>query len=176
MKKRIVVALVAAVAVVSLMGCNVTTTKTYTETTTDADGNTTTTTTTTTNGETTTETTEGEPEEEVEEVESTVATIAFENETDFDFAELYFASGASDNWGENILGDDAPLEVGEVITYKDSFTYSADNTVWDIKAVDEEGNNVEFPGADMKAASDAENIHILFEYDEENQSYSASIQ
>lgn len=176
MKKRIVFALVAAVAVVSLMGCNVTTTKTYTETTTDADGNTTTTTTTTTNGETTTETTESGPAEETKEAELTVATIAFDNETNFDFAELYFSPADSDDWGDNILGDDAPLAVGEMITYNNALTYSEDSAVWDIKAVDADGNNVEFDGADMLTASDAENIDIVFEYDAENESYSATIQ
>ena len=181
MKKKIVLTMVAMVAAVSLMGCNVTTTSTYTETTTDADGNTTTTTTTTTNGETTTETTESGPEEEVEEVaeeeaELTVATITFENETDFDFAELYFALSASDNWGDEILGEDAPLAVGEYITYPDALTYSEENSVWDIKAVDADGNNVEFNGADMLASSDPTNIYITIEYDSETQSYSASMQ
>ena len=183
MKKKIVLTMVAMVTAASLMGCGITTTTTttYTETTTDADGNTTTTTTTTTNGETTTETTESGPEEEVEEVaeeeaELTVATITFENETDFDFAELYFALSASDNWGNEILGDDAPLAVGEYITYPDALTYSEENSVWDIKAVDADGNNVEFNGADMLASSDPTNIYITIEYDSETQSYSASMQ
>ena len=65
MKKKIVAAMVTMVAVVSLMGCGITTTSTYTETTTDANGNTITTTTTTTNGETTTETIEETSEEEL---------------------------------------------------------------------------------------------------------------
>lgn len=184
MRNKIVATLVAAVVAVSVMGCGVTTTTTYTETTTDADGNTTTTTTTTKDGETTTETTtetaeevaEEATEEATEEVESTVATIAFDNQTDFDFAELYFSSAASDNWGDNILGSDAPLAVGETITYNDCFTYSADNTVWDIQIVDTEGNSVDFTGADMLAASDPEDIYILFTYDADTQSYSASIQ
>ena len=175
MKKKIVLTMVAMVVAVSLMGCNVTTTSTYTETTTDADGNTITTTTTTTNGETTTETTESSAEEETAEAEPTVATIAFANETDFDFAELYFALAASDNWGEDILGDDAPLAVGEVITFNE-FTYSVDDTVWNMKVVDADGNNVEFNGADMLASSDPTNIYITFVYDEETQSYSASMQ
>ena len=175
MKKRIVLTLVAAVAAISLMGCGITTTSTYTETTTDADGNTTTTTTTTTNGETTTETTESVASvEEEEEVTKTVATLAFDNQTDFDFAEMYFASGAADNWGENILGD-TPLQVGGVVTFDEGFTYSSDNTVWDIKVVDAEGNNVEFNGADMAVAADPENIYITFTFDE-SQGYTAEIQ
>ena len=175
MKKKLLVTLMVAVAAVSLMGCHVTTTKTYTETTTDANGNTTTTTTTTTNGNTTTETTETTAEEAAE-PEATVATIAFENETDFDFAELYFASANSDNWGEDILGEDAPLAVGEVITYNERFTYSADNTVWDIKAVDADGSNIEFAGADMLAAADPTNIYLLFTVNEEDQTYTVTIQ
>ena len=184
MKKKIVLTMVAMVAAVSLMGCNVTTTSTYTETTTDADGNTTTTTTTTTNGETTTETTESGPEEEVEEVEEaaeteaelTVATITFENETDFDFAELYFALSASDNWGDEILGEDAPLAVGEYITYPEALTYSEDTSVWDVKAVDAEGNNIEFAEIDMTSSSDPTNIYLLFETEGDGQSYSITIQ
>lgn len=179
MKKKIVLTMVAAVAAVSLMGCGITTTTTYTETTTDADGNTTTTTTTTTNGETTTETTQNGPEEvaeeEVAEDEPTVATVAFDNETNFDFAELYFSSVKSDEWGGNILGDE-PLAVGEVATFNEAFTYSADNTVWDIKVVDADGNNVEFEGADMTVADDPTNIYLLFEYNDEDQSYSVSFQ
>lgn len=175
MKKRVLSTMLAMVAVVSLVGCNVTTTSTYTETTTDADGNTTTTTTTTTNGETTTETTESGPEE-AEEDDLLVATLAFENQTDFDFAELYFSLADSDSWGEELLGSDAPLAVGEVITFPEALTYSAGGSVWDIKAVDAEGNSVEFNGADMAVASNPEDICILFTYDEENQAYSAEIQ
>ena len=171
MKKRILATLLVVVAAVSLMGCHVTSTKTYTET--DADGNTTTTTTTTENGKTTTETTVSTAEE-AEEVVKTVATITFDNQTDFDFAELNFASAASDSWGDNILGDDAPLAVGEYITYEEKFTYSSDNTVWDIRAIDSEGNSVEFTGADMLLASDPTNIYVLFTADED--SYSVTIQ
>ena len=175
MKKRIVATMIAMVAAISLMGCGITTTSTYTETTTDADGNTVTTTTTTTNGETTTETTESAAPAEEEEIVTTVATVAFENQTDFEFAEMYFASGAADNWGENILGD-TPLAIGSVVTYTDALTYSSDNTVWDMKVVDAEGNNVEFNGADMTVAADPENIYITFIFDEEAQSYTAEIQ
>lgn len=184
MRNKIVATLVAAVVAVSVMGCGVTTTTTYTETTTDADGNTTTTTTTTKDGETTTETTtetaeevaEEATEEATEEVESTVATIAFDNQTDFDFAELYFSLDGSDGWGDELLGSDAPLAVGEVITLNDALTYSSDGSVWDIKAVDAEGNSVEFNGADVTVTSNPEEVYILFTYDEENQAYSAEIQ
>lgn len=175
MKKRIVLTLVAAVAAISLMGCGITTTSTYTETTTDADGNTTTTTTTTTNGETTTETTESAASAEEEEVVKTVATIVFDNQTDFDFAEMYFSSNADDNWGDNILGD-TPLEVGGVVTFDEGFTYSSNNTVWDIKVVSAEGASVEFNGADMTASSDPEYIYLTFTGDAESQSYSAEFQ
>ena len=173
MKKRIVATMIAMVAAVSLMGCGITTTSTYTETTTDADGNTVTTTTTTTNGETTTETTESSSDEEVV---KNVATVAFDNETDFDIAELYFSSNSSDDWGDNILANEEPVAVGETITFNEAFTYSSDNTVWDMKIVDPEGNNVEFNGADMKEATDPENIHITFIVEEAAQSYSATIE
>ena len=172
MKKRVMLTLATVVAAVSLVGCGITTTSTYTETVTDANGNTTTTTTTTTNGETKTETTETSAADP----EVTIASIAFENQSDFDFAELYFSSNDSDEWGDEILGSDAPLAVGEVLTFNDCFQYSADDTVWDIKAVDVDGSYVEFEGADMLLAADPTNINILFTVEAEGQTYSVTVQ
>lgn len=181
MAKKIAVIVLAVAATFSVVGCSVEKTVTTTESHTDADGNTTTTTTTKTtdnNGTTTTtETTESGTEEAAEEeAELLVASLAFENQTDFDFAELYFSLDGSDDWGEELLGSDAPLAVGEVITLYDALTYSPDGSVWDIKAVDAEGNSVEFDGADVTVTSNPEEVYILFTYDEENQAYSAEIQ
>lgn len=164
--KKIAVISLTAAAAFSFVGCNVSTSSTYTETITDSEGNTTTTTTTTTNGETTTEVTEGE---------MIVATVSFDNQTDFDFAELYFSSSDSDDWGENILVEDT-LPVDMVATYNNGLTYSLGNTVCDIKVVDTDGNDLEIDEVDLFFAEDPENIYITFEYDEDTQEYSATIQ
>lgn len=171
MKKKIVLTIATAVAAIALVGCGVTTTTTYTETTTDANGNTISTTTTTTNGQTTTETTQSSSSEP----EMIVATIAFENETNFDFAALYFSPSEDDNWGEDILGDLAPLAVGEKVTYENAITFPADDGVWDIRAKDADGNTVDFEGVDMLTAADPTNVYITFEYDDATQSYTAYI-
>lgn len=176
---KILVALLAATTTFGLVGCNVTTTQTYTESHTDADGNTVTTTTTTTtdeNGTTTETTTSDEPleDEEVdEEVEYINASLTIENESNFDFAELYFTAEADDDWGEDILGDDAPLAVGEKITFDDAITYAPGvGFNCDLRAVDADGNSLDFNGLDVSQPEDAESIYLLIEYDEEADSYS----
>ena len=164
--KKIAVISLTAAAAFSFVGCNVSSTSTYTETITDSEGNTTTTTTTTTNGETTTETTE---------VTTTVATMDIDNRTNFEIAELYCSPTTSEEWDENILDGDT-LPVGMVVAYDHGFTYSSDNTVWDMMAVDAEGNNIVIEGIDMTLANDPENILIVLEYDDATQEYSATIQ
>ncbi len=169
LSRKFLVLLMVVATVFSLTGC--TFHKEETNTVTDANGNTTTTTTVTDeNGTTTTTTTTlaGEEEEEVAEPEETeednriVATIVFENSCGIDFAELHFASSKGDDWGDDILGSNAPLRDGEVITYEDAFTYSTDDTSWDIMVYDEEGTSIEFKGIDMVNAADANNIKITF--------------
>lgn len=160
MKKRNtsgILAIVLAVSTLALTGCSFSSTVTKTETVTDADGNTTTTTETTTIG-------------------SIVATIAFENETGVDFDALYFVESSDDDWGEDILGDKAPLADGEIITYDGGFTYSKDSIYWDASAVDSEGNSVPFDHLDMSEASDPQNITIVFEYDAANDTYTATVE
>lgn len=175
---KILVALLATTATFGLVGCNVTTTETYTETHTDADGNTTTTTTTTVtdeNGTTTETTTSDEPVEDDEEVEFISASLSIENETNFDFVELYFTAGDDEDWGEDILGEDSPLAVGESITFYDAVTYVPESGFYcDLRAVDVDGNSVDFEGLDISFAEDVENIHILIVYDEADGSYSVS--
>ena len=183
MKNRIVSKLVPAFAVVSaafmLMGCGVTTTSTstYTETVTDENGNTTSTTTTTVrdkNGTTTTveETSDADVEEEIT---STLATIRFDNEAQFDMNEIYFASSLSDEWGDNILGEDDPLRDGEILSFNNCFTYSSNNTQWDLKAVDSEGAEIEFGNLELANAENPEDITICVEYDAAADSYTAYV-
>ena len=180
--KRVAALILVAVAAFSVMGCSVEKTVTKTETHTDADGNTTTTTTTKTtdnNGTTTTETTETTDAETdvAEDSEYIVATIAFENETGVDIYELYFSVGSNDQWGDEILGEDAPLADGEIITCPDALTYSPETGLyWDLLAADSEGASIEFEGLDLSNAADSENITIVLEYDAENEDYTASVQ
>ena len=182
--KRVAALILVAVAAFSVMGCSVEKTVTKTETHTDADGNTTTTTTTkttdnngtTTTTETTDETTDAETDV-AEDDEYIVATIAFENETEVDIYELYFSVGSNDQWGDEILGEDAPLADGEIITCPDALTYSPENGLyWDLLAADSEGATIEFEGLNLSDAADSENITIVLEYDAENESYTASVQ
>lgn len=178
MNKKALVLLMAAISI-SVMGCSTSKTVTRTESHTDENGNTVTTTTTTvedSNGTTTTtETTNSN--EAAEEDEFIVATIAFENETGVDIAELYFAPGSDDQWGEEILGEYAPLADGEVLTINDALTYSVkDGLYWDLKAADREGNTIEFEGLDMSYAANAEDITIVLEYDENEEDYTATVQ
>ena len=174
MKKKIVLAMMVGLVATSLMGCTVEKTVTTTETHTDADGNTTTTTTTKTTDEngttTTTETTEGAAEDDV-----IVAKLTFANESGVDFNEMYFALNSSDSWGDEILGDQAPLASGEMIS-SENFTYSEADSVWDIKIVDPDGNEVDFTGADMLLAADPEEITLLFEYDDAEGAITVEIQ
>lgn len=174
MKKRIVFFAMAVIMIVALMGCSVNKTVTRTETVTDANGNTTTTTTVTSNGNTTTTTVEetaAEPESE-----KTVATLVIANETGVDLYTLKFSSVLDDDWGVNLLDDAAPLEDGQALTFEDGFTYSANNTVWDMKIGDENDAVLEFRELDMTQAADPTNITIVLTYDEAAEDYTATVQ
>ena len=176
MKKRIVITLVTAMAVVSLMGCTVT--KTYTETTTDADGNTTTTTTTETtdnNGTTTTtETTEGAVEEEIEDPVAVFENvpIEFDNALGWDIAELTLKMSSSNEWSDNFLGDDAYLNDGETATGI-NVTYDEIDNFIDINVADSTGEGVEFDGIELPIENN-DKIVISLECDEDG-SYTAYI-
>ena len=176
MKKRIVLTLVAAMAVVSLMGCTVT--KTYTETTTDADGKTTTTTTTETtdnNGTTTTtETTEGTAEEEVEDAVAVFENvpIEFANNMGWDVAELTLKMSSSTEWSDNFLGDDMVLVDGDTVTGI-NVTYDEIDNFIDINVADSKGENVEFDGLELPIENN-DKIVISLECDEDG-SYTAYI-
>lgn len=177
MKKNIVskllTAVVAAAAAISIMGCSVTTSETKTVTVTE-NGKTTTTTTVKKNGKVVSQNKTEEEETTEAEIEHIVATIAFDNEAQFDIEEMYFALGTSDNWGEEILRDDAPLKDGEKITFHEALTYSEDSLYWELKAVDAEGASVEF-GLDLSNVEDPNNITVLLEYDEKEDEFTATI-
>lgn len=178
MKKKIVSAVMVVVMMFALMGCSVSKTVTKTETVTDANGKTTTTTTITTNqnGEKTETTTVEESAEAEAEDNRTVATLAFENGTGVDIYTLKFTSSMSDDWGDNVLGDNAPLADGETITFNNAFTYGADNVLWDLKIADENDHAIEFKELDVSQAADPEDITIVLSYDATEDAYTATVE
>ena len=145
MKKKLITSLSIMMSAAMLMACSSTTTVTET----DADGNTTTTVTDNNTGETTT-------------TQSTTytATLTIANVCGVDAYEMYFSPSGEDSWGDELLGDQAPLMDGEKITFENAFTYDDDNMVWDLELVDSEGTECEFDGIDMSAADDPSNIYI----------------
>lgn len=178
MTKKVLAFVMAAVMVFALMGCTFTKTVTRTETVTDTNGKTTTTTTVTStqNGKQTETTTVEQSDKAAAKDDAIVATMAFENQTGVSIYTLKFSSTQSDDWGEDILGEFAPLEDGETITFNDSFTYHADNVLWDLKAADENDNAIEFRELDLSKVADPQNIAIVLTYDAESDTFSATVQ
>ena len=71
--------------------------------------------------------------------------VTFENKCGVDLKELYLSGAGRDVWGSNVLG--SGLKDGE--SAKGTLLIDADNVKWDIKAVDGEGESVEFQGLDL---------------------------
>lgn len=178
MKKKVFAFVMAAVMVFALMGCTFTKTVTRTETVTDANGNTTTTSTVTStqNGKQTETTTVEQSTEAAAEDDAIVATLAFDNQTGVSIYTMKFSGAQSDDWGEDILGEFAPLEDGETIAFHDKFVYHADNVLWDLKIADENDNAIEFRGMDLSVAADPQNISIVLTYDAESDGFIATVQ
>ena len=177
--KVIPTSLVVAAAF-SLMGCTVTKTQTYTETHTDANGNTTTYSSTTVsdeNGTTTTTESYSSSEDEAE-PEYTVATLHIDNESGWNFTEMYFTTADATEWGPEILGDDAPLADGEVITYPDALQYvdGEDGAYWSLLAVCEDGDQLSYDTIDIREASNPEDITIVIGYDAASDLYTCVVE
>ena len=200
-RKTIAIALASALLLAALTACHLNVTATNTDTHTDANGNTTTTTTVTTNGKTTTttttetaastaseettaeesteaaeETTAEETEEETEaetEAELIEADMLFENNSGVDIYELYFAESSADNWGDELLGGAAPMVDGESLN--GTFRYHADSTLWDLRFVDADGNEIIFEQLDFSLAEDPEDVTISITADPESDGYLATI-
>ena len=178
MAKKIAVIVLAVVATFSVVGCSVEKTVTTTESHTDADGNTVTTTTTQTtdnNGTTTTtETTEGDEEEAEDAVEVFEnVPIEFANAMGWDVAELTLKMSSSDEWSDNFLGEDGYLDNGTNITGINVTYDEIDNSI-DLYVADSEGENIEFDGLELPTENNDE-IVILFDYDEADDSFNVSI-
>ena len=186
--KRIVAVVLAAVAAFSVMGCSVeknfTTTETHTYT--DADGNTTTTTTTNNNGEVTTETTTStadevmapnEEEMEVEEVNDVVmyekVPVAFTNDMEWDIKEFYIKMSSQDEWSDNFLDEDQYIDHDSTANGI-TVNYNAEEHFMDVRVADSNGDGEEFTDIELPAEG-AENIEIVFGYDEATGTYTATV-
>lgn len=173
--KKLVLVIAAVIFSLAVVGCSVTKTESYT----DADGNTTTTTTVkdSSGTQTTTETTDANGqviEEEAEpaiEAELIKATLIFVNDCGVDISEMYFGidCAATDEWGEEVLGDDAPLKDQEQITFENAFTYSDDYPFWDFLIVDENGDGLSFAGINVTTAENPEEIAIVVTRDDDGE-------
>jgi|GEM_PF-1941902 len=75
--------------------------------------------------------------------------VTFENKCGVDLKELYLSGAGRDDWGSNLLG--SGLKDGE--SAKGTLLIDAANVKWDIKAVDGEGDSVEFQGLDLSECS-----------------------
>lgn len=174
MRKRILSIVMAVVMVGVLSGCTKTTTVSYT----DENGNTTTTTTTSNKDGSTTVTENTDANGNVlshEQDGYITASLKVINLSGVDIYELYIVPDYSDNWGENIISEkNVPLSDGEYIEWNDAFTYSENDLIWDICAVDSEGEEMNFSGLDVSMAKDKDNIEFTLEYSAKN-GYTASV-
>lgn len=74
--------------------------------------------------------------------------IVVMNGTDFEIHAIALSPSESDNWGEDLLGDDV-LKPGEGL----KINISGDANNWDLAAQDGEGNQVTFQKLDFRSAS-----------------------
>ena len=145
------------VAMLALVGCEVT----KTESVTDENGNTTTTTTTTENGKTTTttETTSADDDMEgyelVDQIEG--ADLAIINDTDADIEAIYLCRSDYEEWGDSIL--DSTLASGDAYSLDAAFTYTPGYT-WDIEIETADGEVLDVAGLDLAACDDPESVNF----------------
>lgn len=85
------------------------------------------------------------------------------NDSDIEWHELYVAPSDQDSWGNDLL-DGEVVSPGENITSTFSFTES--QRLWDIKIIDDEGNDYTFSKFDM-GKSTKDNIEITIKNKEE---------
>lgn len=75
--------------------------------------------------------------------------VTFENKCGVDLKELYLSGAGRDDWGDNLLS--SGLKDKE--SAKGTLLIDAANVKWDIKAVDGNGDSVEFEGLDLSECS-----------------------
>lgn len=88
------------------------------------------------------------------------------NGTDVDFSELYTSGTKVEDWGDNIIDKGAVFAPGS--TVKATFGVDVDNLKWDFKAVDGNGDSLEFEGLDLSNC-DSSGVKIKLSYDRNTQ-------
>lgn len=175
MNKKIVLAVIAVVTALAMTGCTFTSTTTRTETHTDANGKTTTTTSTVTNQNGKITESSSTVVEEPTQDNAHVATVAVANQTGLTISGLYFVSEKEDSWGDELMGEYAPLEADETITFHNRFRYTDDDASWAL-AIVIDGNSVEFRELNLTKAANAEDIKLVLTYDAETSVCTVTIQ
>lgn len=196
MKKHITVAIMAlGIAGIMATGCGFSSSSSFTktETVTNSDGTTTTTTTTKSSEktgmgrsshseteETVTKDADGTIISESSTSDSTGTSdyknvnLKVENDLDFDIAELYIYDAAEDDfWADNLLEDNVLPEGYETIGL--TISYSADNSLVNVKVVDEYGEDLIFENVDLMDAEDPTDICMDLLYDADADAYTLEI-
>ena len=186
--KRVAAIVLAAVAAFSVMGCSVeknfTVTETHTET--DANGNTTTTTTTNHNGEVTTETTTMTAEEamaakeeemNVEEISDEVTyekvPVSLTNDMPWDIKYISIKMSNQDEWSDNFLSEDQYID-HDTTAKGITVNYNEEQHFMDVRVADSNGDGEEFLEIELPAEG-ANQIEVVFGYDEVNDEYTATV-
>ena len=186
--KRVAAIVLAAVAAFSVMGCSVeknftsTTTHTYT----DADGNTVTTTTTNDNGRVTKETTTMTAEEamaakeeemNVEEISDVVTyekvPVSLTNDMPWDIKYISIKMSNQDEWSDNFLSEDQYFD-HDTTANGITVNYNEEQHFMDVRVADSNGDGEEFLEIELPAEG-ANQIEVVFGYDEVNDVYTATV-
>ena len=77
--------------------------------------------------------------------------LSFRNDTGITIMELYISPSEENHWGEDLMGDDVFSE-GEVLDFTTDLVGTADTT-WDVKIIDEDGDEVVFTGINFSIAT-----------------------
>ncbi|MDR3597766.1 hypothetical protein [Clostridium sp.] len=92
--------------------------------------------------------------------------VTIENGTDVDFSELYTSGTKVDVWGDNLIGNGVTFSPGKAI--EATFNVDVNNLKWDFKAVDGNGDSLEFQGLDLSNCN-ADGVKIKLTYDRSTQ-------
>ena len=75
--------------------------------------------------------------------------VTFTNTLPIDLAELYLSGAGREEWGNNLLP--SGIKAGQ--SAKGALVIDAENVKWDVKAIDNNGDAVEFRGLDLSNCS-----------------------
>ena len=169
MNKKLIALVLAAVLVAALFcGCEFHSSNTSTTTTTNADGTTTTVTTSTTNDNgkvtstTTTTTGDDTTTTETDDPYYEGISVAIVNDTTFDFTGLKISNSNDEVWGDNFLEnlEGGILPAGNTLTGL-TMSYYASTPCFDIKILDQNGEECIFEGVDFTGWETACQLHFV---------------